>query len=69
MTKIIKYLDEFGLIIKGASEAIGNEPKEQKGDFISILLGTLGGSLLGNMLAGKCFIQAGEETIRAGQNF
>ena len=69
MTKTIKYLDEFDLIIKGANEAIGNEPKEQKGDFVSILLGTLGGSLLGNILSGKCVIRAGEGTIRAGQNF
>ena len=43
-----------------------NEVKEQKRGFISILLGTLGASLLGNMLAGEGVIRAGEGTIRAG---
>ena len=45
---------------------IKNEAKEQKGGFPSMLLGTLGASLLGNMLAGKGVIRAGEGTIRAG---
>ena len=62
--KTIKSLDEFRLIIKGEREAIENEAKEQKGDFISILLGTLGASLLGNMLPGKGVIQAGQETFK-----
>ena len=43
-----------------------NEVKEQKRVFISMLLGTLGASLLGNMLAGEGVIRAGEGTIRAG---
>ena len=34
-----------------------------------MLLGTLGASLLGNLLAGKDTIWVGEDTVRAGQNF
>ena len=43
-----------------------NESKEQKGGFLGMLLGTLGASLLGNMLAGKGVIRAGEETAKVG---
>ena len=43
--------------------------KKQKGGFPGMLLGTLGASLLGNLLAVKATIKAGEETIRAGENF
>ena len=71
--KIVKSLEEFGLLIKGA---IKNEAKEQKGGFLSMLLGTLGTSLLGNLLTGKgtirageVLITAGEDKIRAGQGF
>ena len=51
--KIVKSLEESGLLIKGVSEAIKNEAKEQKGRYIGILLGTLGAILLGNLLTGK----------------
>ena len=51
--KIVKSLEDSGLLLNGVSETIQNETKEQKGGFLSILLGTLGASLLGNMLAGK----------------
>ena len=51
--KIIKSLKESGLFIKGVSETIKNEAKEQKGGFLSMLLGTLGASLFGNLLTGK----------------
>ena len=64
--KIVKSFKESGLLIKGVRETIKNEAKEQKGRFISMLLGTLGASLLGNLLTGKCTITAGEGTIRAG---
>ena len=64
--KIVKSLENSGLLLKGVSETIKNEAKEQKGRFLSMLLGTLGASLLGNMLAGKGVIRAGEGTIRAG---
>ena len=48
--KIVKSLEDCGLLIKGVSKPIQNETKEQKGRFIGILLGTLGASSLGNML-------------------
>ena len=51
--KIVKSLEKSGLLIKDVSETIKNEAREQKGAFLSILLGTLGTSLLGNMLTGK----------------
>ena len=63
--KIVKSLKDSGLL-SGVSETIKNEAKEQKVGFLSILLGTLGASLLGNMLASKGVIRAGEGTIRAG---
>ena len=53
-------------MLKGVNETIKNEAKEQKGGFLSMLLGRLGASLLGNMLAGQVLIKAGEGTIRAG---
>ena len=65
--KILKFLEESGLLIKEASEAIENEAKEQKGGFLSMLLGTLGTSLLGNLLAGKGAIRAGEGAIATSQ--
>ena len=52
-------------MLEGVSETIKNEAKEQKGVTIK-LLGTLGASLLGNMLVGKGVIKAGEETARVG---
>ena len=59
-------LEDSGLLLKGVSETIKDEANEQKGGFFSMLLGTLGVSLLGNMLAGKIFIRAGEGAARAG---
>ena len=67
--KIVKSLEEFGLLIKGVSQAIKNEVKEQKQGFARILLGTLGASLLRNMLAGNGVMKTGQCMIRAGQNF
>ena len=51
--KIVKSLEEYGLLIKGVSKTIMNEAKEQNGRFISMLLGTLGASLSGNLSTGK----------------
>ena len=63
--KIVKSFENSGLLLEGVSETIKNEVKEQqKGGFLSMLLGTLGPSLLGNMLAGKGIIRAGEGTAR-----
>ena len=67
--KIVKSLEESSLLIKGVSQTIKNETKEQKGGFLGMLLGTLGASLLGNLLTGKGTIRAGEDTVRAGQDF
>ena len=67
--KIVKSLAKSGLLIKGVIETIKNEAKEQKGGFLSILLGTLGASLLGNLLTGKGTIREGEGTIRADEKF
>ena len=51
--KLVKYLEDSGLLIKGVTETVQNEVKEQKGGFLSALLGTLGASLLGHLLIGK----------------
>ena len=62
--KIVKYLENSGLLLEGVSETIKSKAKGQKGEFLRMLLGTLGASLLGNMLAGKGVIRAGEGTAR-----
>ena len=51
--RIIKSLKDSGLLSKGVTETVQNEVKEQKGGFLSMLLGTLGASLLGNILTGR----------------
>ena len=66
--KIVKSLQKPWLLIKGVSEKIENEAKEQKGGFLGMLLRTLGTSLLRNLLTGKGTIRTGEGTIRAGEN-
>ena len=64
--KIIKALENSGILLKGVSKTIKNEAKEQKGGFLSMLLGTLGASLLGNLLTGgKGIMRAGDGIIRA----
>ena len=67
--KIVILLEESGLLIKGISETIKNEAKEQKGGFLGMLLGTLGASLLGNLLTAKVIIRAGEGTMTADEDF
>ena len=67
--KIVKSLEDSGLLLKGVSAIIQNETKEQKVGFFSVLLGTLGASSLGNMLAGKGINRAGEGFIRAGYGY
>ena len=67
--KIVKSLEDSGVLLKGVSETIQNEAKEQRGGFLSVLLGTLGASLLGDVLSKglsvRGVIRAGEGTIRA----
>ena len=67
--KIISSLDDSGLLIKGVSEAIKNEARGQKEEFLGMSLGTLGASLLGNLLTGKVIIRARKGTNRASENF
>ena len=67
--KIVKSLEDSVVLLNGVGETIKNEAKEQRGGFLSMLLGTLGASLLGDLLtknlSGKGTIRAGEEAIRA----
>ena len=58
--KIVKSLENFGLLLKGVNETVQNEVKEQKGGFLSMLIGTLGACLLGNLLTGKGINRAGK---------
>ena len=67
--KIVKSLQEYGLLIKCVSETIKSQAKEQKEGFLRMLLGTLGASLLGNLIKGKGTIRTGGGTARAGQGF
>ena len=68
--KIVNSLENSNVLLKGVSETIQHEAKEQRGGFLSMLLVTLGASLLGDILSkgisGKGVIRAGEGTIRAG---
>ena len=65
--KIIEALENSGILLKGESKTIENETKEQNGRFLSMLLGTLGASLLGNLLTGgKGIVRADEGIVRAG---
>ena len=69
--KIIQALEDSNILLKGVTKTIKNETKEQKGGFLSMLLGTLGATLLGDLLtkklSGKGTLRAGEGTIRAGE--
>ena len=58
--EIVKSLEDSGLLLKGVTETVQNEVKEQKGGFFSMLLGTLGASLLRNLLSGKGINKAGK---------
>ena len=74
--KTIKSLEDSGLLLKGVTDTVQNEVKEQKGGFLSMLLGRLGASLLKNILAGKGAIamsqgrgvnKKGKGIVRAGE--
>ena len=65
--KIIEALENSGILLKGVSKTFENETKEQRGEFLSMLLGTLGASLLGNLLTGgKGIMRAGDGIVCAG---
>ena len=75
IVKIIKSLEDFGLLLKRVTETVQNEVKEQKRGFLSMLLGTLGAIVLGNLLTGKGIYRAwkgkginkaGEGIVKAG---
>ena len=65
--KVIKALANSCILLNGISKTIENETKEQRGGFLSMSLGTLGASLLGNLLTGKGMMRAGEGIVRAGE--
>ena len=69
LLKIVKSLEDSGILLDRITETVKNEVKEQKGSLLSMLLGTLGASLLGDLLtknlSGRGVIRAGKETIRA----
>ena len=70
--KIVQALEDSIILLKGVTETFKNETKEQKGGFLSMLLGALGASLFGNLLADKGIVRAGsgnnkgKEIVRAG---
>ena len=57
ITKIVKALEDSGILLKSVTKTIENETKEQKGRFLRTILGSLGTSLLGNMLASKSIVR------------
>ena len=67
LIKIVKSLEDSGLLLKGVTESVQNEVKKQKGGFPSMLLGTLGASLLGNLLTGKGAFHAGKGVNKKGK--
>ena len=70
--KIVQVVEDSNILLKGVTETVKNETKKQKGGFLSMLLGPLGASLLGNLLTGKAFVRAGygnnkgKGVVRAG---
>ena len=70
--KIVQALKNFNVLVKAVTKTIKNETNEQKGGFLSMLLGTLGASSLGNSLTGKGIVRAvsgnkkGKGIVRAG---
>ena len=73
LLKIVKSLEDSGILLNGITETVKNEVKEQKCGFPSMILGTLGASLLGDLLtkhlSGRGVIRAGEGTVRAGYGY
>ena len=66
ITKIIEALENSGILLRGVSKTIENETKEQREGFLSMLLGTLGANLLGNLsTGGKGIMRACDGIVRA----
>ena len=57
--KIVQALEDSNILLKAVTKTVQNEVKELKRGFLSLLLGTLGASLLGNLLTGKGIVRAG----------
>ena len=66
--KIFEALEDSNILLKGVTKTIKNETKEQKGGFLSTLLGTLGASLLGNLLSGKRIVRTGSGNKKRKRN-
>ena len=66
LIKIITALEQHDILLKGTSRTIKNETKKQRGGFLSMLLGTLGASLLGNLLTGRGLYRTGKIMYRTG---
>ena len=72
ITKIVQALEDSDILLKGVTKTIKNETKEQKVGFLSMLLGSLGASLLGNMVVQEGIVRAGsgnkrgKEIVKAG---
>ena len=70
--KFVQALEDSSILLKGVTKTVKNKAREQKGGFLSMLLGTLGASLLGKLLAGKGIVRAdsgnkkGKGIVRAG---
>ena len=67
--KIVKSLEDSGLLFKGVNKTIQNETKKERRGFFSMLVGTLGASLLGDILTGRGINRAGEGIVRAGYGY
>ena len=67
LIKIVKSLEDSGLLLKCITESVQNKMKKQKGGFLSMLLGTVGAGLLGNLLTGKGVHKKGKGIHRAGE--
>ena len=67
--KIVQALEDSNVLLKGITKTITNETKEQKDGFLSMPLGTLGASLLGNLLSGKGTARGGEGIVRASYGY
>ena len=66
--KIIEAFEDSNILINGVTKAIKREIKEQKGGFFNMLLGTLGASLLGNLLTGKGIVRTGSRNKKRKRN-
>ena len=70
--KMVQDLEDSNILLKGVTKIIKNKTKEEKEGFLTLLLGTLAASLVGNLLAGKGIVRAGSRNkkgkgiVRAG---